>query len=315
MEAPIGTLVHNRILDPNIRKYLQLTQLGLQYLLFCKKFLDKTVAGLRSAIDDASKDNSKLGRLLKKKNEEIIALQNRIHDRDRKHETTSYQCFKCTKNFHTYKQVAEHMQQHFENDHETAKKPPVTPVTDNSLINAIKLELEVKQLKERLNLAEKELQDQRHSRDSRAESYERQLTPIPNIHVSTVDRATDTNNCVDVSVQVSNELSPYTETSNKHNSDNKKFSDKKEVEIQRQNEELVSITKLHEILNDQTKIFEKQRENERNMYRNELFELKSGFKEAFQGLQTAIDSKVKQQEKESVTKGMIMQICALDFSF
>lgn len=152
--APIGSLIHNRILDPNLRKYLQLAQLGLQYLLFCKKFLEKSLCGLRLTLEESTRDAARLAKILKKKNEEITQL----HDKIKAMETTVvYSCNKCFRRFATPELLDDHQRlSHMEQDSNLAP-PPV----DKNLINAIKLELEVKQLKERLNLAEKELQDQR----------------------------------------------------------------------------------------------------------------------------------------------------------
>lgn len=298
MEAPIGSLIHNRILDPNIRKYLQLTQLALQYLLFCKKFLDKTVSGLHSAINDSSKDNSKLGRILKRKNQEIIALQSRIRELEKDRDVENFRCSKCTKSFNSYKHVTDHIERkHYDSEDNVVHKkssPPPTPVTvtDKGLISTIKLELEVKQLKERLNAAEKDLQEQRVSTLNMNNNNRNHVKEV----VSQPTR-------VDSGIQVD----VYRE-SPKPEPKPKQETKPRNQEVQKVSEEVVSVKKLNDMMHEQTKMIEELRENERNSYKNELSDLRTGFKEAFQALKSSIDSKLadirRDQWSEKISEGI-----------
>uniref|UniRef100_A0A336LDP0 CSON003859 protein n=1 Tax=Culicoides sonorensis TaxID=179676 RepID=A0A336LDP0_CULSO len=283
MEAPIGSLIHNRILDPNIRKYLQLTQVALQYLLFCKKFLDKTVCGLRSTINDTSKDNSKLGRILKRKNQEIIALQTKIRDVQKNCEE-NFPCMQCSKNFDSFKHVSDHIKKkHLDGECNTQKdsSPVSTPVSDKSLISTIKLELEVKQLKERLNVAEKELHEQKISQFNINNANKQQIQTFSNHTPSTYDAG----------VQVTDEL---IKTDTQKTQIDTKKSNSNDLNVVK--EEIVSVNKLNDMLREQTKMIEKLRENERNSYKTELDDLRSGFKEAFLSLKGSIDSKLSHIE-------------------
>ncbi|XP_050086774.1 cilium assembly protein DZIP1L [Anopheles aquasalis] len=176
-EVPIGTVLNNRILDPAIGKYFILAQFSIQYLLFCKQFLDETVVEIRSSIQELQSENGRLETINKKKNDEIMLLQRRLQraesiSHQHASQTTVFPCSKCTKNFISSELLSAHiLRKHATNvrasDDSTDRK---SSNTDTSLINTIKLELEVKQLKERLNAAEKDLNNQRCSKDHRCRS-------------------------------------------------------------------------------------------------------------------------------------------------
>lgn len=117
--------------------------------MFCAQFLDKAVVEMRSNSSELQKENSRLTKSVRKRENEVQQLQKRIQHL----EMTSihqniFPCDKCTKNFVSLEMLNIHMQ----------RKHPV-PVTnaspakgdDLTLINTIKLELEIKQLKEELN--------------------------------------------------------------------------------------------------------------------------------------------------------------------
>ncbi|XP_053668481.1 cilium assembly protein DZIP1L [Anopheles marshallii] len=169
-EVPIGSVLNNRILDPAIGKYFILAQFSIQYLLFCKQFLDETVLEIRNTIQSLQEENARLEKMNKKRNEEVTLLHRklqRVETMEHQHsQVTSviYPCSKCTKNFISPELLSAHMVR----KHATIVRPSETTAfdrkastTDTNLINTIKLELEVKQLKERLNAAEKDLHNQR----------------------------------------------------------------------------------------------------------------------------------------------------------
>ncbi|XP_049535102.1 cilium assembly protein DZIP1L [Anopheles darlingi] len=175
-EVPIGTVLNNRILDPAIGKYFILAQFSIQYLLFCKQFLDETVVEIRSSIQELQNENGRLETMNKKKNDEIMLLQRRLQRAESINQqhappTNIFPCSKCTKNFISSELLSAHILRKHANlrasDDSTDRK---SSNTDTSLINTIKLELEVKQLKERLNAAEKDLSHQRCSKDHRCRS-------------------------------------------------------------------------------------------------------------------------------------------------
>lgn len=165
-EVPIGTVLNNRILDPAIGKYFILAQFSIQYLLFCKQFLDETVVEIRNTAQDLQKENNRLEKIFRRKNEEIVSLHRKLQRAENANaQQVVYPCSKCTKNFISLELLNAHMaRKHLEKMVGSAGRKHSE--TDSNLINTIKLELEVKQLKERLNAAEKDLMDQR-SRDHR----------------------------------------------------------------------------------------------------------------------------------------------------
>ncbi|XP_041788792.1 zinc finger protein DZIP1L [Anopheles merus] len=163
-EVPIGNVLSNRILDPAIGKYFVLAQFSIQYLLFCKQFLDETVLEIRNTIQTLQDENARLEKMNKKRSEEVTQLQRKLQRAEtmehQQHAQPIYPCTKCTKNFISSELLNAHMvRKHASNVQRTAEptleRKPAT--TDTNLINTIKLELEVKQLKERLNATEKDL--------------------------------------------------------------------------------------------------------------------------------------------------------------
>ncbi|XP_058117745.1 cilium assembly protein DZIP1L [Anopheles ziemanni] len=167
-EVPIGTVLNNRILDPAIGKYFILAQFSIQYLLFCKQFLDETVVEIRNTLQGLQNENVRLEKMNKKRTEETVLLQRKIqrieniNHQQHSQQATVFSCTKCTKNFITMDLLNAHIVRKHANPRSVENSYERKPSnTDTSLINTIKLELEVKQLKERLNVAEKDLLDHR----------------------------------------------------------------------------------------------------------------------------------------------------------
>lgn len=153
IRSSVGNLLNVGILDPAIARIYIVSQLCLQYLLFCTKFLDKSVYSLRENIFDNQKKNLKLEEVIEKRNEEIGQLQKKLKRQDTLNQPV-FPCKNCTKNFLSVALL---------NNHILRKHPSVTVQEskdkDSTLIQTIKLELEVKQLNERLNATEKELME------------------------------------------------------------------------------------------------------------------------------------------------------------
>ena len=147
IRSSVGNLLNVRILDPAIAKIYIISQLSLQYLLFCTKFLDKSVYSLRENIFDYQKKFVKLEEILAQRDDEIEQLTKKIKRKDAMNQHI-FPCTKCTKNFLSSALLENHIQR---------KHVQESKDKDSNLINTIKLELEIKQLKERLNMTEKEL--------------------------------------------------------------------------------------------------------------------------------------------------------------
>ncbi|XP_059621803.1 cilium assembly protein DZIP1L [Phlebotomus argentipes] len=155
-EAPLGAILNNSVLDSGIAKYFCLAQLGLQYLSFCKDFLDKAVTSLRRNVYNIEKERQKLLKTNRKKNEELLRMHKKVHKIEENFEKKSdtYACSKCTKNFAS----PEFLDNHVERKHSQSVQKMED---DNNLVGNIKLELEIKQLKQKLNDAERKLQEPR----------------------------------------------------------------------------------------------------------------------------------------------------------
>ena len=98
----------------------------------------------------------KLEEILQSRDEEILLLQKKLQKQEILHRKV-YPCTRCTKNFISSELLSVHISR--KHKHNEESKSIVDK--DSNLINTIKLELEIKQLKERLNNSEKELMDNR----------------------------------------------------------------------------------------------------------------------------------------------------------
>ncbi|KAL5273040.1 DZIP1 family protein [Megaselia abdita] len=148
-------MLDTNILDPGIGKYFILSQLAIQYLLFCKKFLDETVTTLRESLCESQLENANLKKLNHENNNELLQLHKKFQQMETINEVV-FPCSLCTKNFISNDMLNTHMKRkHGKND----EPDSCSRDKDRNLINAIKLELEIKQLKERLNVAEKSIHE------------------------------------------------------------------------------------------------------------------------------------------------------------
>lgn len=166
-QAPLGSILESNILEKNIAKYFLLSQFAIQYLLFCRKFLEEMVADLRDSNGSAQLEVATLKRSLSEANNEILQLHKRITQMEAIHEVI-FPCHLCTKNFVSNDALNLHIsRKHNTNpgQKEDRDTPPVVTASakekenDLTLINTIKLELEIKHLKERLNNAERKIKD------------------------------------------------------------------------------------------------------------------------------------------------------------
>lgn len=148
-------MLDTNILDPGIGKYFILSQLAIQYLLFCKKFLDETVTTLRESLCESQMENAHLKKLNHENNNELLQLHKKFQQMETINEVV-FPCSLCTKNFISNDMLNTHMKR----KHGKIDEPDTNSRDkDRNLINAIKLELEIKQLKERLNVAERSIKE------------------------------------------------------------------------------------------------------------------------------------------------------------
>jgi len=163
-EAPLGTVLETHILDSGIAKYFVMSQYAIQYLMCCRTYLDECVTDLKEAHTTAQEEIATLRKSLSESNNEVVQLHKRITQIEAIREVV-YPCHLCTKNFISN----EALNVHIGRKHRVASPPSLTSATgkekdrdkatDVHLINTIKMELEIKQLKERLNAAERNIKE------------------------------------------------------------------------------------------------------------------------------------------------------------
>jgi zinc finger protein DZIP1 len=147
-EAPIATLLNNPILDPALTKYFFAAQLIIQYLTFCLQCLDQAVSDLHMSVYKMETEKQDAAKVIKKQNDDLNYLQKKLN-------RVQHSCKKCSKTFVSEDMLDVHITRKHHRHQDDGTKEPDVVVKDMNLINTIKLELEVKHLKERLNNAEK----------------------------------------------------------------------------------------------------------------------------------------------------------------
>ncbi|XP_023029057.2 DAZ interacting zinc finger protein 1 [Leptinotarsa decemlineata] len=128
------------ILDTNFVNFFRMSQLSIEYLLFCKKYLDHTVTILKQ-------DIVKLKQEMKQMRSYTEELETHISVLTKNNLVATFKCEKCSKAFST----EEYLNSHLKRRHNEEDKL-------NPNIEAEKLHLEIKELKERLNNTEKRIQ-------------------------------------------------------------------------------------------------------------------------------------------------------------
>uniref|UniRef100_T1GUX9 C2H2-type domain-containing protein n=1 Tax=Megaselia scalaris TaxID=36166 RepID=T1GUX9_MEGSC len=107
-QAPVASMLDTNILDPGIGKYFILSQLAIQYLLFCKKFLDETVTTLRESLCESQLENANLKKLNHENNNELLQLHKKFQQMETINEVV-FPCSQCTKNFISNDMLNTHM--------------------------------------------------------------------------------------------------------------------------------------------------------------------------------------------------------------
>ncbi|XP_017844919.2 zinc finger protein DZIP1L [Drosophila busckii] len=159
-EAPLGTVLEAHILDSGIAKYFIMSQYAIQYLLCCRTYLDESVGELSEAHATAQQEIANLRHSLSESNNEVVQLHKRITQIEAIREVV-YPCHLCTKNFISNEALNIHITRKHHVGAPTGVATVVARDKDNDvqLINTIKMELEIKQLKERLNAAERNIKE------------------------------------------------------------------------------------------------------------------------------------------------------------
>ncbi|GJQ85625.1 hypothetical protein Trydic_g20175 [Trypoxylus dichotomus] len=144
-----------KILEPTFVKVFQLSQLSMQYLQFCKRYLDNTVVLLKKELHRHKQENSDLKSSVEELKAEIVELKKKVKELKESVQPqitpenlipTSYKCNVCCKMFVSEEFLVAHIKRRHEIDNN-----PFQTETD-------RLQLEIKELKERLNSTEKYIQ-------------------------------------------------------------------------------------------------------------------------------------------------------------
>ncbi|XP_002000169.2 zinc finger protein DZIP1 [Drosophila mojavensis] len=161
-EAPLGTMLETHILDGGIAKYFVMSQYAIQYLLCCRTYLDETVDELREAHEISQQEIAKLRKSLSESNNEVVQLHKKITQIETIREVV-FPCHLCTKNFISNEALNVHIGRKHRVGTPSSNLAAGGTVrekeNDMQLINTIKMELEIKQLKERLNAAERNIKE------------------------------------------------------------------------------------------------------------------------------------------------------------
>uniref|UniRef100_A0A182VW59 C2H2-type domain-containing protein n=1 Tax=Anopheles minimus TaxID=112268 RepID=A0A182VW59_9DIPT len=305
-EVPIGSVLNNRILDPAIGKYFVLAQFSIQYLLFCKQFLDETVLEIRNTIQRLQEDNARLEKMNKKRNEEVTMLQRKLQRSETmEHAQVAgviYPCSKCTKNFISPELLSAHMVR----KHASIVRPAEPAFdrkpssTDTNLINTIKLELEVKQLKERLNAAEKDLHNQRskHHRcrvcsDDSSSATEKQPAKI--LHsVGIQSNLTDDKDLNDKEAQ--------TQTDAPLTFESVAVVPRHQPKDQSHSADLISKSDLQSFLEEQKQLFESWKAGERETLNQQIESVKQNLVDVIQNMEKSERNTPVPEVEETVWK-------------
>lgn len=155
-------MLETHILDGGIAKYFVMSQYAIQYLLCCRTYLDETVDELREAHEISQQEIAKLRKSLSESNNEVVQLHKKITQIETIREVV-FPCHLCTKNFISNEALNVHIGRKHRVGTPSSNLAGGGPVrekeNDMQLINTIKMELEIKQLKERLNAAERNIKE------------------------------------------------------------------------------------------------------------------------------------------------------------
>ncbi|KAI4502721.1 hypothetical protein M0802_001765 [Mischocyttarus mexicanus] len=157
-----------KILDSNFVKVFRLAQLAVEYLLYCKQYLDQSVIILKDELKLKIEDNHKLRKEINALEEIIKNLKCKNKERssrvmETKIEDSSgeiHKCPHCPKSFISTTFVKAHIARRHSYIYLRNLSTETSPVHDHYKTETEKLHNEIKMLKERLNQAEKVIKNE-----------------------------------------------------------------------------------------------------------------------------------------------------------
>ncbi|KAK9297635.1 hypothetical protein QLX08_008698 [Tetragonisca angustula] len=154
-----------KILDPNFVKLFCLAQLAVEYLLYCKQYLDHSVMILKEELRSKIEENVKLKKEITALEEVVKHMKEKAKERSRLIETKIgdsngeiYKCPHCPKSFITPMFVSAHIIRR--HAYVSDLYMPASPVHEHYRSETEKLHNEIKNLKERLNETEKVIKNE-----------------------------------------------------------------------------------------------------------------------------------------------------------
>ncbi|CAB0039164.1 unnamed protein product [Trichogramma brassicae] len=146
-----------KILDPNFVKLFRLSQLAVEYLLYCKQYLDQSVVILKEELKYKLEENVKLKEEVDQQQNVIKEIKEKIKDKksiDMKTESHGeiHKCPHCPKTFVSASFANAHL---FRRHAHLANLSTSSLVQDEYRAETEKLHNEIKTLKERLNQTER----------------------------------------------------------------------------------------------------------------------------------------------------------------
>lgn len=148
-----------KILDPNFVKLFRLAQLSVEYLLYCKQYLDHSVIILKDELRSKLEENVKLKKSVAAAEDSVKELKDKMRDNYKLFEKTLvdshgeiHKCPYCPKSF----KAAIFTNLHINRRHSNSPQVSIlSPVHDQYKAETEKLHNEIKTLKERLNQTER----------------------------------------------------------------------------------------------------------------------------------------------------------------
>ncbi|KAG9428660.1 zinc finger protein DZIP1L isoform X1 [Apis mellifera carnica] len=154
-----------KILDPNFVKLFCLAQLAVEYLLYCKQYLDHSVMILKDELKLKIEENAKLKKEIATLEEIMKHVKEKVKEKSKLIETKIgdtngeiYKCPHCPKSFISSMFVSAHIIRR--HTHTSDLYMSVSPIHEHYRNETEKLHNEIKNLKERLNETEKVIRNE-----------------------------------------------------------------------------------------------------------------------------------------------------------
>ncbi|XP_006609158.1 origin recognition complex subunit 1 isoform X2 [Apis dorsata] len=154
-----------KILDPNFVKLFCLAQLAVEYLLYCKQYLDHSVMILKDELKLKIEENVKLKKEIATLEEIVKHMKEKVKEKSKLIETKIgdtngeiYKCPHCPKSFISSMFVSAHIIRR--HTYTSDLYMSVSPIHEHYRNETEKLHNEIKNLKERLNETEKVIRNE-----------------------------------------------------------------------------------------------------------------------------------------------------------